>query len=269
MAPITQDRPNRRAAAAIIASVALVFGGLVAFAALSTSAAPQEDGHAGGPVTAEAPPPTEPAARPAPPAIEALAPSPVDAAPRADAEARPAVAAAPAPAPRSGAAEATGATAPAATQEAARTTPPRPAAPAAPAARVAPAERAARPAPPSPAASGVRILEAAIATGVEDRMPTGVADVFDLDAGRQLTAWIRADNPGPPTHVTMVWRRGEEVAFEIELRVGQSDGWRTWSRKTIRAWDAGEWFVEVRDKGGALLETLRFEIREGVEAEAG
>lgn len=148
---------------------------------------------------------------------------------------------------------------------------PAPAAPAAPA-LVEPAPPATRPTPkpqvaaskptvaPAPAAKGlVRLVDTALATTVVDREPVGAGTSFSLD-GDKVWAWVKVDNAGPPSTITMVWRKGEEVAFRYELKVGQSKDWRTWSRKTLRKGDAGDWAVDVLDADGALLSTLHFTI---------
>ncbi|TNF23577.1 MAG: DUF2914 domain-containing protein [Deltaproteobacteria bacterium] len=105
----------------------------------------------------------------------------------------------------------------------------------------------------------VTIVESAIATGIADREPVGADDAFTVDAAR-IWAWIKVKNDGPPTTVTMVWRKGDEIAFRYTLDIGTSPGWRTWSNKTLRAWDAGDWTVDVLDANGLRVAALRFEV---------
>ncbi|MCA9518774.1 MAG: DUF2914 domain-containing protein, partial [Myxococcales bacterium] len=128
-------------------------------------------------------------------------------------------------------------------------------------AKAAPA-KATPSAPARPAAKSdglVRVVEAALASDVVDREPVGAGTSFSLDE-EKIWAWVKLENTGEPTSVTMVWRKGDEVAFRYELKVGQSKSWRTWSRKTVRKGDAGDWSVDVLDADGALLKTLDFTL---------
>ncbi|PKN55081.1 MAG: hypothetical protein CVU56_23130, partial [Deltaproteobacteria bacterium HGW-Deltaproteobacteria-14] len=109
----------------------------------------------------------------------------------------------------------------------------------------------------------VTVLESAIATDVADREPIGAGDAFTLGVER-VWAWVKVKNDGPPTFVTMVWRRGDEIAFRLKLDVGTSPGWRTWSNKTLRTWDAGEWTVDVFDANGLRVGALRFDVEPAV-----
>jgi hypothetical protein len=112
-----------------------------------------------------------------------------------------------------------------------------------------------------PKATRVRIVDSAIASGVEKRVPTGLADVFGTDAGT-VWAWVAVENLGEPTKITMVWRRDDKVRSTLELSVGTSPRWRTWSRNHIRKFDAGEWTVDLYDTDGNLLDTLEFTVRD-------
>jgi|GEM_PF-2865656 len=114
----------------------------------------------------------------------------------------------------------------------------------------------------------VTIVESAIATGVTDREPIGADDAFEIGVER-IWAWVKVKNDGPPTQVTMVWRKGDEVAFRYTLDIGTSPSWRTWSNKTLRAWDAGDWTVDVLDANGLRVDALHFEVEPAVAADAG
>lgn len=108
-------------------------------------------------------------------------------------------------------------------------------------------------------ASELTVVEAALATGVESRQPVGVSASFDT-ATEKVWAWVKVENRQAPTTVTMVWKQGDRVRSTVELHVGTSPRWRTWSRRRVGARDVGPWTVEVRDAEDRLLETLRFEV---------
>ena len=112
----------------------------------------------------------------------------------------------------------------------------------------------------------VTVLESAIATDVADREPVGAAEAFTVGVDR-VWAWIKVKNDGAPTFVTMVWRKGDEIAFRLKLDVGTSPGWRTWSNKTLRTWDAGEWTVDVFDANGLRVGALQFDVEPAAAAD--
>ena len=45
--------------------------------------------------------------------------------------------------------------------------------------------------------------------------------------------------------VTHIWRRDGKVVSRVELEVGRSPKWRTWSRQRLPASAEGRWSCEV------------------------
>ncbi|MGM0576167.1 MAG: DUF2914 domain-containing protein [Myxococcota bacterium] len=122
------------------------------------------------------------------------------------------------------------------------------------------AEAEAEPSPEQEARTEApRVVDAALCLDVERREPVGVGTDFGDDVER-LTAWVKVDNPGAPTTVTMIWRHEGEERARLTLDVGTSPGWRTWSRKHVRPGDTGDWAVEVRDEDGRTLRTVAFRV---------
>lgn len=109
-------------------------------------------------------------------------------------------------------------------------------------------------APPIPTVNSL-----VFARGVEARAPRGEAQVFTADVG---TVWAFASiaHDGPPSRVMMIWRHKGEVRAEIDVRIGRSKRWRTWSRKRIGPRDVGPWSVEIIDKLGQSIAAATFEI---------
>lgn len=106
----------------------------------------------------------------------------------------------------------------------------------------------------------LEVVDYGLGTGVENRQLTGQADSFDLSVGK-VWAWIKVNNSGDPSQVTMVWKRDGEESWRIDLNVGTSPAWRTWSRKTIRKWDAGIWTVDILAPDGTMIESIEFEVK--------
>ncbi len=124
---------------------------------------------------------------------------------------------------------------------------------------VRPEPRRPLPAPKVVVGDRLEIVDAALATAVEERVPLGVATTFTNDVG-YIWAWTKVKNPVAKTHITHIWKRDGKVRATVELRVGKSSGWRTWSKKKIRSKDLGRWEIEVLADDGTLLDTLRFDV---------
>jgi hypothetical protein len=101
-----------------------------------------------------------------------------------------------------------------------------------------------------------------MAVGVEKRTPLGVASEFTTDA-EKVWAFIKVKNTNEPTKIRMVWKKDGKARMDVKLRVGKSKGWRTWSYRTIRKRDVGQWTVDVLTLEGDKLHTMKFEVKPG------
>ena len=65
------------------------------------------------------------------------------------------------------------------------------------------------------------------------------------------------------TTVEHRWYRSDRLRQSVELRIqaNPGSGYRTYSRNTVNAEDAGEWRVELRTKDGSILHEERFVVR--------
>lgn len=111
--------------------------------------------------------------------------------------------------------------------------------------------------------------------------PTGSATVSLAESQlcRSLSNWqcSPATNPAEPglfifytrvksardTTVQHRWYLNGDLRRSVDLRVGanSSEGYRTFSRNTVAAERRGNWTIEVRDAGGALLHEERFLVQ--------
>lgn len=98
----------------------------------------------------------------------------------------------------------------------------------------------------------------AAGTGVEDRQLQGESDAFKT--GAPVWVHIAVRNPGPPGTVTMIWSLEGDAVWEMDLDVGTSGGWRTWTRMRMPASRTGQWTVEVRDSAGEKLGEVSFDV---------
>ncbi len=104
-------------------------------------------------------------------------------------------------------------------------------------------------------------VETELCTGVEERMPVGMADQFPADVG-QVCLWSKVLGYTDETIIKHVWYfRGDEMAT-IELPVRGSI-WRTYSYKTIPPEWSGDWVVKVVDADGNVLKAIPFKVGNG------
>jgi len=103
------------------------------------------------------------------------------------------------------------------------------------------------------------VVASAMALGVEKRVPLGVGSKFSADA-EKIWAFIKVKNKNAPTKLRMVWKRHGKQRMAVDLRVGKSSGWRTWSYKRIAKQDAGKWTVDVLTQDGKTLHSMDFEV---------
>lgn len=70
-------------------------------------------------------------------------------------------------------------------------------------------------------------------------------------------------NASNNTTVEHRWYRDDRLSQSVELRIqaNPGSGYRTYSRRTVSAENAGNWRVEVRTRDGALLHEERFVVR--------
>jgi hypothetical protein len=109
---------------------------------------------------------------------------------------------------------------------------------------------------PSQAAEGLVIRDFVLTRGIAEREPTDAVDSFHL-SDSQGYVFARIANDGSPTGVTVVWRYGDTVHAAIDLDVGTSTGWRTWSSANLKA---GPWTVELVDAEGIVLAQQNFTV---------
>ena len=107
-------------------------------------------------------------------------------------------------------------------------------------------------------AGSALIVEAQLCTGIEERMPVGVAESFDTDI-EKVYLWCKVTGAADTTVVKHVWSyEGKEMAA-VELPV-KSTAWRTWSYKTILPEWTGNWEVKVLDAAGDVLKAVSFTV---------
>lgn len=108
-------------------------------------------------------------------------------------------------------------------------------------------------------APSLKIVDAVIATGVENRAPVGAADTFSPTVGK-LYCFTKVVGAKQPTEIKHVWFFDNKEVTSVTLPV-KAISWRTFSAKTIPQDAKGEWRVEIQSTDGNILKTLSFKVQ--------
>ncbi len=98
-------------------------------------------------------------------------------------------------------------------------------------------------------------------------IPAGAAEWTCTPAGATVAsgrlAYYTRIRSSSPVNVEHRWYRGDSLQMRVELAVqaNPGSGYRTYSRRTVGAGEAGAWRVELRSESGALLHEQRFVVR--------
>lgn len=109
---------------------------------------------------------------------------------------------------------------------------------------------------PAAAEGSVVIRDFVLTHGIYDREPVGTTESFASSDGRGY-AFARISNDGTPTQVSFVWYYGDEMHASIDMNIGTSSGWRTWSSVNLRP---GNWRVKLQDANGMVLAERSFSV---------
>ncbi len=105
----------------------------------------------------------------------------------------------------------------------------------------------------------VAVLEKAVMCGaIENFKPVDPAVVFSISQG-EVFCFSSFDPVREKSEIFHKWYNRDRLIFTIKLTLTPPK-WSSFSRVQIRTADKGPWRVEIRDRKGALLDTLRFSM---------
>jgi hypothetical protein len=129
------------------------------------------------------------------------------------------------------------------------------------------------PSPKPPLDPGRRDSKADVASSLTI-VDARLCQTLATGAGWRCVAPEQPARPGPmyfynrlksstDTTVEHRWYRGDRLVrvAELRIRANPSEGYRTFTRNTVNAQNAGEWRVELRAKDGTVLREERFTVR--------
>ncbi len=110
-----------------------------------------------------------------------------------------------------------------------------------------------------PSAGGLRLVEVVVGTELEEKLPVGIQTHYP-NIPELFYCYTVFDNPLSDQTVTHIWRRSGRLVSKVELEVGTSPKWRTWSKqKTQPHWN-GVWSCEVLSSDGTQLGLTVFQV---------
>jgi hypothetical protein len=107
-------------------------------------------------------------------------------------------------------------------------------------------------------ATGFTIARFVVGTGVENREPVGVAEMFPAPT-EKVFCFLEATGISEDTEVSFVWFYGEKEMLKTSLPLKMGSRWRTYASKNL-AGMKGDWKVELRDSSGNSLKEIAFKV---------
>ena len=107
-------------------------------------------------------------------------------------------------------------------------------------------------------ASTLQVENSAICEDVVNREVVSQGTSFSASVGK-LYCFSKIANIENYTEVVHAWYYGNTERARVTLNVNPP-AWRTYSSKIIQPNETGDWRVEILDREGNLLETVRFQV---------
>ncbi len=106
--------------------------------------------------------------------------------------------------------------------------------------------------------SSFTVSRLVIAGSIEDREPVGVVNAFSSST-EKVYCFLEAKDIQEETTINFVWYYGDKKTATVELPVGKSPRWRTYSSKKLNS-RTGKWKVELQDTIGNVLDSVVFTV---------
>jgi hypothetical protein len=107
-------------------------------------------------------------------------------------------------------------------------------------------------------AAGFEFERLVVATGVDQRVPVGIADTFPSSTP-QVICFLDAKNITSDQNVIFVWILNGKEVLKKDLKIKAGPRWRTRAIKNLHG-QKGDWKVEIRDASGAWLKDISFKV---------
>jgi hypothetical protein len=107
--------------------------------------------------------------------------------------------------------------------------------------------------------ANLTLLDLALAPAVVNREPEGASDRFE-ETPPLFVCFTSFDQRSDPMTITHVWTWNDREMARVELEVGKSPKWRTWSRQRLQPEQTGRWACEVLGPDGRRLGLARVTV---------
>lgn len=106
--------------------------------------------------------------------------------------------------------------------------------------------------------AGFTIARLVVGTGIENREPAGVAEIF-LASTEKIYCFLEATGIAKDTEVSFVWIYNQKETLKTNMPLKAGPKWRTNANKNLRGLK-GDWKVEIRDSAGNVLKDVKFKV---------
>jgi hypothetical protein len=106
--------------------------------------------------------------------------------------------------------------------------------------------------------TGFTITRLVVGTGVDNREPVGVAEVFP-GSTEKVYCFLEATSIPQDMEVSFIWFHGQKEMLKASLPLKMGPRWRTSVYKNLRGLK-GDWKVEIRGPDGSLLKEVKFKV---------
>ena len=103
-------------------------------------------------------------------------------------------------------------------------------------------------------ASGPKVVELRLGTGVQDKQIVGEDSTFALN--EKVYVWMKITGAANDS-IVVSWKHADKE-YNTTIGIG-SNSWRTWAYKTVSA--AGDWTVSVSLPSGEVLKEASFTVK--------
>jgi hypothetical protein len=106
------------------------------------------------------------------------------------------------------------------------------------------------------AGANLRVVDFVVAREIVEREPVDVSETFSFADGNAY-AFARIANDGEPTEVSFVWFHRDAIYAAVEMTIGASPRWRTWSSAELQP---GPWRVQLVGADGLIIAENSFTV---------
>jgi len=104
--------------------------------------------------------------------------------------------------------------------------------------------------------ANLRVVDFVVARQIVEREPVEVSETFSVADGSAY-AFARIANDGEPTALSFIWLHRDAVYAAVEMTIGTSPRWRTWSSAELTP---GPWRVQLVGSDGLIIAENSFTV---------